>query len=297
MAVDVSDLIVIRVDGGICSQITFVALGLHLKQKYGDAVRVKYDLSWYRECGMDIDGRFARNWDMPKAFPALAVEEATEEEVAVLKAAHLHDKNDAESIVAPAYVSGYPPRRPSFAEQRDCLRRSFRPELGEHSRRLLVRMQEGPCCAVHVRRGDLANYTAAYGHPATPRYFATAVQIVRLAEPEATFYFFSDEPDYVRDVLLPALPEGGRYVIAEGNGSDRGYEDLHLLSRAKFVIASIGSLGRMAAKLSQVCRCVIVMSGHGGNEEYGCEKIVLDDLPPAAAPMRKRGGLWSWLKR
>jgi len=295
---DVSDLIVVRVDGGICSQIMFVALGLHLKQKFGDAVRIKYDLTWFRECGRDIDGRFVRNWDMPKAFPGLHVEEAIAEEVEALKARHLYDRNDAEAIAAPAYVGGYPPRWPSFSEQRARLRQAFRPELCGHSSRLAAEMQAGPCCAVHVRRGDLANYTVAYGHPATPRYFATAVKIIRLAQPEVRFFFFSDEPDYVRNELLPVLPEGGAYVVAEGNDSGRGYEDLYLLSLAQFVIASVGSLGRMAAQLSEMCRCVIVMSGHGGDEEYSCEKIVLDDLPPsAAAPVCKKVGFWSWLKR
>jgi len=291
--VNISDLVVIRVDGGICSQIAFVALGLHLKRKFGEAVRVKYDLSWFRECGKDIDGRFVRNWDMPKAFPGLSLEEATAEETAAL-AAHRYDGRDAEAIAAPAYVGAYPDRRASFREQREYLRRSFCPELSEHSQKLLAAMQAGPCCALHVRRGDLANYTLAYGQPASLRYFSNAVQLVRLAQPDARFFFFSDEPRYVHDELLPALPQGPEYVVAEGNGSDRGYEDLYLISRAQYIVASIGSLGRVAAKLSPDCRCIVLLRSHGGADDYGCEKIALDDVPDEqpTVPRAIPGGSW-----
>ena len=41
---DYSDLVIIRVDGGICSQIGFVALGEWMVQKF--RLHVKYDLSW-----------------------------------------------------------------------------------------------------------------------------------------------------------------------------------------------------------------------------------------------------------
>lgn len=41
---DFKNLVVICVDGGICSQLSFVAFGFYLKSVLGDAVRVKYDL-------------------------------------------------------------------------------------------------------------------------------------------------------------------------------------------------------------------------------------------------------------
>lgn len=294
--VDISDLIVIRVDGGICSQISFVALGLHLQRKFGAAVRVKYDLSWFSECGKDIDGRFVRNWDFPKAFPCVPIAEATAEEIAALKADHEYDGFDDEVIAAPMYVGGYPARRASLVEQLGVLRRAFRPELSEHSRRMLAAMQSGPCCAVHVRRGDLSNYTVAYGYPASTQYFVKAVKLIQLLEHNVRFFFFSDEPDYVRNELLPVLPRGGAYVVAEGNGSDRGYEDLYLISNAQFIVASIGSLGRMAAKLSTTCHSVVVLRAHGGDDEYSCEKIVLDDDAAVVKSARKKGW-WSWLCR
>ena len=48
----------------------------------GDKARIKFDISWFKEDGKDCNGRFARNWDFPKAFPELPIEVATDAEIA-----------------------------------------------------------------------------------------------------------------------------------------------------------------------------------------------------------------------
>lgn len=293
---DVSDLIVVRLDGGICSQVKFTALGLQLQRKFGSSVRVKYDLSWFAECGKDMDGCFVRNWDMPKAFPGVDIPVATPEEIAALKDGHGYMGTDDTAISAPMYVGGYPSCERSLSGQLDFLRESFRPELSAYSREMLSRMRSSPCCAVHVRRGDLAVHTDLYGSPASPRYFATAMKIIRLAQPGVRAFLFSDEPDYVCNELLPVMPDGIEYVVVDGNGSDRGYEDLYLVSRADYIIASVGTLGRMAAKFSTTCKCVVVMRSHGGGGSYDCEMIALDDLPQEK-PRQQRKRWIRWLNR
>ena len=70
---------VVRVDGGICSQIAFIAYGHEIAKITG--CPVKYDLSWFRDCAMDFDGKQVRNWDWPKAFPEMPIEEATADEI------------------------------------------------------------------------------------------------------------------------------------------------------------------------------------------------------------------------
>ena len=108
---------------------------------------------------------------------------------------------------------------------------------------------KGPACAIHVRRGDLSISSVAYGVPCSTEYFAKTIKIVRALEPKARFYFFSDEPDYVQDVLLPALPSDLDSKIVGFNGSDKGYMDLALIAKCGYVIASIGSLGVYGAFL------------------------------------------------
>ena len=246
------DLIVVHIDGGICSQINFISYGLALSHMRGDKVKVKYDISWFREDGKDINGRFVRNWDFPKAFPGLPIEEATDAEIASVKKRHFVDLSEISSpdeISAPAYLGGFPKGCYNLPGIRELLTEKFSPALDEPSASVAEEIAKGPACAIHVRRGDLSISSVAYGVPCSTEYFAKTIKIVRALEPKARFYFFSDEPDYVQDVLLPALPSDLDSKIVGFNGSDKGYMDLALIAKCGYVIASIGSLGVYGAFL------------------------------------------------
>ena len=248
----VGNLVIVRIDGGICSQINFFAYGHAIQKMLGDNVDVKYDLSWFRENGKDYNGRFERNWDFPKAFPDLPIEEATREEIAAVKKRRTLDFSELstlEAISAPAYLGGYPKMCFNLPGCRQMLVDKFNPALDAESAAVADEIAKGPACAIHVRRGDLSEYSVAYGQPCSNGYFAKAIKIVKGLEPRARFYFFSDEPDYVRKELLPALPPDLDGRIVSGNGSDKGYLDLALISKCSHVIASIGSLGVFGAFL------------------------------------------------
>ena len=247
-----SDLIVVHVDGGICSQINFIAYGLAVANLLGDKARIKFDISWFKEDGKDCNGRFARNWDFPKAFPELPIEVATDAEIAAVKKRRFIDLTEIsslEEISAPAYLGGFPRGCYNLPGMRKLLSEKFRPALDDPTAAVAEEIAKGPACAVHVRRGDLTISSVAYGVPCSTEYFAKTVKIVRALEPKAKFYFFSDEPDYVRNELLPALPPDLDSRIVDFNGSDKGYLDLALIAKCGYVIASIGSLGVYGAFL------------------------------------------------
>ena len=222
----------------------------------GGKAKVKYDLSWFRENGKDYFGKFVRNWDFPKTFPDLVIEEASGEEIAAAKKRRTLDFSELQSlegISAPAYVGGYPKACFNLPGRREFLAKSFRPALDADSAAVAEEISKGPACAVHVRRGDLTVSSVAYGVPCSTEYFAKTIKIVRALEPKAKFYFFSDEPDYVRDELLPALPADLDSKIVGFNGSDKGYMDLALIAKCGYVIGSIGSLGVYGAFLGGGC--------------------------------------------
>ena len=247
-----NDLVVVRVDGGICSQINFIAYGWAVGKMLGGNVKVKYDLTWFRENGKDFNGRFERNWDFPAAFPDMPIEVATEDEIEATKrcrAIDLAEIASLEDVSAPAYLGGYPKGCFSLPGCRKLFSGNFRPALDANSAAVADEIAKGPSCAVHVRRGDLCEFSIAYGQPCSNEYFAKAIRIVKGLEPHARFYFFSDEPDYVRNTLLPALPSGLDCKIVQGNGSDKGYMDLALIAKCGYVISSIGSLGVYGAFL------------------------------------------------
>lgn len=256
--------IVVRVDGGICSQISSVSMGMYLAEKFAGRAEVKYDLAWYRDCGVDMNGTFVRNWDFPKAFPGIACPEATDEESRRLSSRHPSRTADIDAFRPPVYVSGYPDRYPNLCAMAPRLRKAFAPQLDDVCERWLATIAERPTCAVHVRRGDLASFNPAYGNPASVEYFQKAIAIIHGLCPDVRFLFFSDERDWVRDVLLPALPAGTDAALADGHGSDGGYLDLYLISKCDYIVSSSGSFGVFGAVLSDSCRALVMSR----NREY-----------------------------
>lgn len=105
--------IVVLMDGGICSQMHQYLLG-NLYRKRGFSVC--YDLTFYKEWGLDINNEFVRNFDILKAFPYLEFEEASKLEVDVYRREYFYGGNDGDirtndmsflSLVPPIYLGGY----------------------------------------------------------------------------------------------------------------------------------------------------------------------------------------------
>lgn len=254
------DLIIVRFDGGICSQIAFWALAHDFEQR---GFHVKYDLSWYETNGKDSLGHFNRNFDLTHSFPNLKYEVATKNEVRLYKRIYNMSKSKLDNIQAPpAYLGAYYDRFPLVARYRDTLNELFNPDNGKldkyNSKIHQLISQPHPACAVHVRRGDLAVFNEAYGHPPSLDYFLNAISEVLKAHPQTRFFLFSDEPDWVETKLIPALKKDIKTCLVSVNHSDKGYRDLYLMSKCSTFIASQGSLAKFARIMSKKKDALIV---------------------------------------
>lgn len=285
------DQIIIRVDGGICSQIAFVSIGRYLQAKYPSA-EVRYDLSWFEDYGKDLNGNFVRNWDFEKAFPSLAIKTASRQEAEKLAKRHPRVGTDVTAYVPPVYVGGYPHFDPILYVEAPRMRDAFCPELGDASRGVLDEIESCEACAIHVRRGDLANYDVVYGKPATAEYFVRAIKIVGALASGVRFFLFSDEPEWVSAKLLPKLPAEFAYKVVMGNGSDRGFEDLFLISRCEHVISSAGSLGVVGALLSRRLRTLVVNRNRECAFKFLKNVIYLNDCYHEFSPPERPHGLF-----
>lgn len=105
------DLVIIRVDGGIGSQIAFIALGLAFEEK---GIKVKYDLGWFEESGKGFfnpsksyDKVYDLSFDIPRAFPTLFLKIASKEEVAHYSKRYFIDDNNVIMHKPPLYIGGY----------------------------------------------------------------------------------------------------------------------------------------------------------------------------------------------
>ena len=199
--------------------------------------RVEYDLTFFKEWGSDMDYHFVRNFDLQKAFPYLSVKKASKVAVDVYKRKYYNLGNNTLS------------RENDFS----FLQKKPPVYLGGY---------------YHV---------PAYGKPASLEYFKSAVAYMQDRDMSSFFYFFSDEPDWVRDELIPQLylTEGNCKVV-DINGSDKGYMDLFLIACCRHQITSKGTLGKYGALLEDNPEKTVVLCDD--EVEYPWKELFLNPV-------------------
>ena len=248
-------MIVVRVDGGVSSQMHFYMIGrLFEKQGY----KVKYDLRFFMFDGYDINHEFVRNFDLLKLFPRLPYQQASRLEAYLYSKAfeHLNDyDNETEPIkylelTPPRYLAGYY-RNPlnsydSFAAEfpldYSVLDKANQSVLAD------IKSRKTPV-AMHIRRGDLSVYNLYYGSPVDEHYLNAAIDYIESLSGACSYFIFSDEPSWVEQNLMGELKLSDCRIV-DINGSDKGYMDLLLMSACHYHITSKGTLGKYGGFLS-----------------------------------------------
>ena len=271
------NLIVIRNEGGLASQIAFWALGHELTNL---GYQVKFDNSWFRYNGLDLNGKFPRNFDFSKAFPSLNLVEASKFERVVLKTVNNFTEGDPSTVKAPAYLGGFYDRWKLVVKHQKHLTENFSPEASYFSKedlQLLEQINREPnTCGVHVRRGDLSKDHQHYGKALGADYFTRALNKIESRHEDTTFLFFSDEPEWVKQNIIRKLSSETSHFVVDNNGSDRGFVDLYLMSRCQSFVSSQGAFGKYARLLGDPSRLIIEPSSHALFDKNDETVIVLD---------------------
>lgn len=247
-----NNLIIIKPDGGICSQIAFINMGRYFEEK---GYKVKYDLSWFEDFGTDMDGRFVRNFDVNKSFKNLNLEIATPEEIKIFRKKYYRkDILPLKDCKPTLYITEWYPKENFYnlVKNRQFFKDKFEfVNDNDDQQNLLRDIIKSNSCGIHVRRGDIAT-SNCYGEPASSDYFLKAINIINKIHNNVMFYFFSDEMLWVKENIIPFLSDDIKYKLCDSNGSDKGYLDLYLLSKCKYIISSNGSFGLFAKILSEM---------------------------------------------
>lgn len=254
-------VIIVKMDGGICSQINFYLTGKYLGEATGS--KVYYDLNWYDECGMDLNGVFCRNFDLLKAFPKLDFKPIKKSFLRQMLLSFRYKTSNAERIYTekelieyfepPVFIDGYIGISPEITKK--YFRRWFvaDPNLlpadnaGIKSE-IENAKKSGEVCAVHVRRGDLSENHAYYGDVPTLDYFKESMRLMASKAEKMKFFLFSDEPEWIVENLTPELKEFD-IRVSNVNDSAQGWCDLILMSMCRNQICSQGSMGKFASML------------------------------------------------
>ena len=244
--------VIVMMDGGICSQMNQYLIG----QIYAErGEEVGYDICWYEKNGMDVDGRFARRFELEEMLPDVRLNSFGKLTIWFYRMFLTHTSIDQkppkekqqEGRIAPVYLGGYYSNLDDsvFSEQFERLFIGAKKALEPCE--LVTSMSNQHKCAVHVRRGDLARGDNPWYGGVTDDYFFRAIAYVESCHPNTKFFFFSDEMDYVEKNLVPSIEIDYQLI----NEPHKAYEDLLLISSCDTIIASQGSFGKYAAMLNE----------------------------------------------
>ena len=249
------NLIIVRIDGGICSQLMQYAFGQIVYEKIklqNSKAQIKYDLSWCSKDGWDLLHKDKRNFDLQKLFPSIKLQKASNKEISVYKRFYktrVHDFNDLIKLDTPMCLDDYY----DFPDEYyvETIKRLFDFTdyvIDTQNKKILDIIKScKTSCGIHVRRGDLANNEIAkksgyLNGVCETEYFINAIKIIKSNYQEIQFFFFSDDINYVKESIIPKIKDSKCFVI-DINTAEDGYKDLFLLSNCDHQIASVGSLG------------------------------------------------------
>lgn len=260
-----SPTIVVRMDGGICSQMHQYLIGQIFKER---GTNVEYELDFFKYNGKDINGVHVRNFDLLKAFPYLNFKSASSFKSHFYSLVYNYVGNypyelstNWVDLLPPRILSGYyaDPSYLYYPLFQKVFHICSKDILDFENQHICTMIENHNSIAVHVRRGDLAEYNIAYGYPVTINYFVEAIKYIKEKTIDPVFYFFSDDRNYVEQELLPIIPVKIEYKIVQ-NGSEKGYIDLFLISMCKHQITSKGSLGKYGALLGMNKEKMVLVS-------------------------------------
>lgn len=148
------------------------------------------------------------------------------------------------------YYKGFYQNERYFADFEPEIRRAFTFNVAlitEQNQQFAAQMQQ--CCSValHVRRGDymLPQFFDNYGSICTEVYYQRAVEKMLQRFPDAQFFVFSDDTDWVKQHLN--LPNAT--YISHNTGKD-SWQDMYLMSQCHHNIIANSTFSWWAAWLN-----------------------------------------------
>lgn len=243
---------IIKMDGGLASQMWQYAIGQSIMIKSGQ--KVKYDLTWFKKNGRDINNKQKRALEIKLAFPSLELEEASTEETLIYKKKFyvfpfLNCLFDESIIVNvdPKYIGGYLCNvkyinKFNFFDH-------FTSDINPENKLFLEKIKDNcPSVAIHIRRGD---YVRSIHDVTSPTYFKNAIEKIQcLLSPEKpTFFVFSDDMDYAQEIT--STYDNLNMFFVDINHNDSGRYDMYLMHHCDHHIISNSVFGWWPAYLKQ----------------------------------------------
>ena len=166
------------------------------------------------------------------------------------------------------YVGGWHAEKYFIDVKEDVLKAfQFNPAtIGAENDSILQKIKSTHSISVHIRRGDFldSNNYHKFGSVCTLNYFIMAIEKMRSLVNNPHFYFFTNDPDWVKQHF-----SGPDYSLININKSENSWKDMFLISNCSHHINSNGSFSWWSSWLNRHKeKIVIVPKNFMANREF-----------------------------
>lgn len=268
------NMIIIKVMGGLGNQLQQYALYRKMESMGKEA---RLDVTWFQDTRVQASVAAGHSLEMDR-LEGIHYQAATPEEIKSVLGRLWEEKESAASKfkrklhlsanpcfmesdqyheqifdMADKYLVGYWACEKYYADILPMLREEIGfpvrkdAEADRRDKEIIKRMQETESVSVHVRRGDYLedNNRVLFGGICTETYYKTAIAEIRRQFPEAKFFFFSDDVDYVGEHYQSVAEE-----IADWNQGEDSFYDMMLMSHCKHSISANSTFSFWGARLN-----------------------------------------------
>lgn len=284
-------MIIIQLSGGLGNQLQQYALYRKLVRMGKEA---RLDLSWFEEQDKKSKNLTPRALEL-KRFDRLIYEACTSEEKAELigsagLSGRLRRKFFPRSVkwfreykmyhpeiydFENMYLSGYFACEKYYRDILYDLREKiqFPQPQNPLNREMESEMSRCHSVSIHIRRGDYLGEAnkAMFGGICTQEYYQSAVCYIRKKFPDAHFYVFSDDIEYVKENY-----KGEIYTIIDWNRGEDSFYDMKLMSCCKDNICANSTFSFWGARLNSNKSKIMVRPTVHKNTQTFDEGIMYD---------------------
>lgn len=170
-----------------------------------------------------------------------------------------HDfSHDFKTVTDPCYISGYWQSEKFFAGVENKIRELFVFRRPTDSANEEMERKISSCTAVslHVRRGDYVTEsdTNLFHGVCSWGYYESAMKYLLTKIPNARFFAFSDDPEWLHDNAKPQYS----LEIVDINRDNKSYFDMYLMTRCQHHIIANSSFSWWAAYLGHNEKKIVV---------------------------------------
>lgn len=258
-------MLIVKLQGGPGNQMFQYAFGLSLSKKLH--AQLYLDLSFYdqnhgltpRNFALDIfgcqtkvaDSKTLDSFLHPGLLRRMLNKAGLNEHTIYREKTMKFDKGVFDTT-PPAYFEGFWQTEQYFRSIETEVRSAFafKMPLNQQSKTIAGELaQQHNAVSVHVRRGDYVTSTTTnelHG-VCSVKYYLTAIASIKQKVTNPRFYFFSDDPEWVEQQLLPETDNAA--VIRHNRGAD-SWQDMALMSKCSHHIIANSSFSWWGAWLN-----------------------------------------------